>query len=82
MKLKNRETFDVHGGAERKDCTNIAGSAFVIHHNTFQQSSQPAVLIRGIPMRGAFIYKNETVDNDAGDACQMNAGGKFNVFQN
>ena len=36
-------SFDVHGGGDRHDCTNIAGSAFVIHHNTFLQSHKPAV---------------------------------------
>ena len=76
-------SFDVHGGADRDDCTNIAGSAFVIHHNTFLQSSEPAVRIRGIPMRGALIYKNETHDLHAGHAfSQINAFGNFSVFDN
>lgn len=76
-------SFDVHGGADRKDCTNVAGSGFVIHHNTFLQSSEPAVRIRGIPMRGAFMYKNETHDDDASDAfTQLNASGHFSVWDN
>ena len=63
-----QQSFDVHGGKDRKDCTDVAGSAFVIHHNTFLQSNKPAVLIRGIPMLGAWIYRNETRDDDEGDA--------------
>jgi len=76
-------SFDVHGGADRGDCTNIAGSAFVIHHNTFLQAHKPAVRMRGIPMRGAWIYKNETRDDDEGDAFnQTNASGHFSVADN
>jgi FG-GAP-like repeat len=82
--------FDVHGKDDGpqdetsiKGCTNIAGSAFVIHHNTFLQSSEPAVRLRGIPMRGAWIYKNETIDDDAGDAfTQIRALGNFHVSDN
>jgi hypothetical protein len=50
-------SFDVHGGKDRDDCTNIAGTAFVIRHNTFLQAHKPAVRMRGIPMTGAWIYK-------------------------
>jgi hypothetical protein len=73
----------VHGGKDREDCTNIAGSAFVIHHNTFLQSHKPAVRIRGVPMRGAWIYKNETRDDSQSDAFnQVNATGNFTVEDN
>jgi len=90
-------SFDVHGGVDREtpkgkgecrppffikgDCTNIAGSAFVIHHNTFLASSEPAVTIRGIPMLGAWIYKNET--HHRSDAfLQINSSGNFFVSDN
>jgi hypothetical protein len=77
------QSFDVHGGADRKDCTNIAGTAFVIHHNTFLQSHKPAVRMRGIPMTGAWIYKNETRDDDQSDAFnQINSSGNFTVEDN
>jgi hypothetical protein len=62
------QSFDVHGGSDRKDSTNVAGTAFVIHHNTFLQSHKLAVRMRGIPMAGAWIYKNQTRDDDEGDA--------------
>jgi hypothetical protein len=76
-------SFDVHGGADRDDCTNIAGTAFVIHHNTFLQSHKSAVRMRGIPMTGAWIYKNQTRDNDEGDAFnQINSSGNFTVDDN
>lgn len=65
------------------DCTNIAGSAFVIHHNTFLASSEPAVTIRGIPMRGAWIYKNETHHHAIfAPFRQINSSGNFFVSDN
>lgn len=77
-------SFDVHGGSDRKDCTNIAGSAFVIHHNTFLQSNKASVKLRGIPLRFAAIYKNETrVDSTADAFHQVNSrGGDFFVTDN
>jgi hypothetical protein len=77
------QSFDVHGGKDRKDCTNIAGAAFIIHHNTFLQSRKPALIIRGIPISGAWIYKNETHDDQTGDAfSQINSSGNFFVSDN
>ena len=61
-------SFDVHGGRDRDDTTNIAGSGFVIHHNTWVQSDTPAVVLRGVPIRGAWVYKNETSDDKESDA--------------
>ena len=81
-------SFDVHGGRDRADSTSIAGSGFVIHHNTFVESDQPAVRVRGVPIRGAWIYKNETSDDKEGDAFAqnvfplVNARVRFNVTDN
>lgn len=76
-------SFDVHGGKDREDCTNVAGSAFVIHHNTFLQSHKPAVRIRGIPLQGAWIYRNTTRDDNTDDAFnQRHACGNFHVEDN
>jgi hypothetical protein len=82
--------FDVHGKDDGpqdttsiKGCTNIAGTAFVIHHNTFLQSSEAAVTLRGIPMQGAWVYKNETHDDKSDDAfTQPRAQGRFHVSDN
>ncbi len=92
-------SLDVHGGKDHHfcncndgnpdndcpdgDCTNVAGSAFVIQHNTFLQSHKPAVRLRGIPIHGAWIDHNETHDGDAGDAfTQVNAHGNFHARDN
>ena len=40
--------FDMHGGRDRKDGTNIAGTTILIHHNTFRAPETP-IVIRGVP---------------------------------
>lgn len=40
--------FDMHGGRDRKDGTELAGDKMRIHHNTFR-CPKKAVIIRGVP---------------------------------
>ena len=40
--------FDMHGGRDRKDGTDVAGTSILIHHNTFRAPQTP-VVIRGTP---------------------------------
>ena len=49
--------FDMHGGRDRKDGTEIAGAWIEVHHNTFG-CPQTEVVIRGAPEKGAEIYNN------------------------
>ena len=49
--------FDVHGGRDRKDGTDIAGTYIEIHHNTFR-CPRTAVAIRGVPEEGADLHHN------------------------
>jgi len=49
--------FDMHGGRDRKDGTDIAGTWLKIHHNTFR-CPKTAIVIRGVPEEGADIYNN------------------------
>lgn len=59
-------SFDVHGFGQtgstdcelRGDGSCIAGHTFVIHDNTFLQSSEPAVHIRGVPENSVQVYRN------------------------
>ncbi len=53
----NGHHFDMHGGRDRGDGTDIAGEWLHIHHNTFQGGHR-AVCIRGIPAQGAEIHHN------------------------
>jgi len=49
--------FDMHGGRDRGDGTEIAGTWMRVHHNTFR-CPKTAVVIRGVPTEGATIYNN------------------------
>lgn len=49
--------FDMHGGRDRGDGTNIAGDWLNIHHNTFKGRHRN-ILIRGVPSQGATIHHN------------------------
>ena len=49
--------FDMHGGRDRKDGTDIAGTTIEIHHNTFR-APQPAVVIRGVPEETCAVHHN------------------------
>ena len=50
--------FDMHGGRDRRDGTDIAGDWLKIHHNTFRCTQVRAVAIRGVPAQQAEIYGN------------------------
>jgi hypothetical protein len=49
--------FDMHGGMDRKDGSNLAGDWMKIHHNAFYGSGLP-VKIRGVPSGEAEIHHN------------------------
>jgi len=49
--------FDMHGGRDRKDGTEVAGRWMKIHHNTFR-STHRAITIRGVPEEEAAIHYN------------------------
>jgi len=50
--------FDMHGGKDRRDGTDIAGKLIKIHHNTFTNPKVRAIGIRGVPEDKAEIYNN------------------------
>jgi hypothetical protein len=49
--------FDMHGGRDRKDGTEIAGTSIEIYNNTFRAPNQ-AVVIRGVPQEKCDIHHN------------------------
>ncbi len=49
--------FDMHGGRDRKDGTDVAGTRILIHHNTFAAPKTP-VVIRGVPQEACKVYRN------------------------
>ncbi len=50
--------FDMHGGRDRGDNTDIAGDWLHIHHNTFENTTRQSIVIRGVPSQGAEIHHN------------------------
>ncbi len=85
-----RHGFDMHGGADRNDGTNIAGKTIIIYGNTFNKIydvnnsyASEAILIRGIPADGAYIYNNYLYyNNQAESVKQVNAFGNMNLYNN
>ena len=53
--------FDMHGGRDRKDGTEIAGTRIEIHNNTFRARKR-AVVIRGVPQDICQVYRNWFVE--------------------
>ncbi|HCA48322.1 MAG TPA: hypothetical protein DEP45_13510 [Armatimonadetes bacterium] len=70
--------FDMHGGRDRGDATDIAGDWMHVHHNTFL-GPQRHVVIRGVPSDGASIHHNWFA---AESAKQVVSGGNTQVYRN
>jgi hypothetical protein len=70
--------FDMHGGRDRGDSTDIAGDWMHVHHNTFQ-GKHAHVVIRGVPCQGAEIHHN-WLSGPAKD--QVKSGGNTRVYRN
>ena len=70
--------FDLHGGSDRNDGTNIAGDWLRIHHNSFLGAPQRAVVIRGVPIEGADISRNWFAAEEPGQRVisPLAAGGR------
>jgi hypothetical protein len=79
----NGHSFDMHGGADRKDGTHVAGTWMRIHHNTFRATRVPAVVIRGRPEQLADIHHNWFLHANAARAVrQTNAKGNVKTRDN
>jgi len=70
--------FDMHGGRDRGDATDIAGDWLNIHHNTFR-GARRHVAIRGVPSDGAEIHHNWFA-TEPGDA--VSTGGNTRIYRN
>lgn len=70
--------FDMHGGRDRGDGTDIAGDWLHIHHNTFEGNVRH-VVIRGVPSQRAEIHHNVF----AGPvAKKIIVGGNSHIYRN
>lgn len=72
--------FDMHGGADRKDGTDIAGDRINIHRNIVEAAQFPAVVIRGRPQGGLEISENQFRNPDPARTIQLHAEGEGAVI--
>jgi hypothetical protein len=80
----NGHVFDMHGdGTTSKGNGGAAGNELLIHHNTLTGTSEELVVIRGVPVTGAFIEHNSMPHASASGAIVQSYGtGNFNVADN
>ncbi|MCP4641461.1 MAG: hypothetical protein GY851_13550, partial [bacterium] len=72
--------FDMHGGRDRDDGTDIAGTTIDIHNNTFRAPQTP-VVIRGVPEDRCDVHHN-WFEKHTEPAAAVRASDKTNVFDN
>ncbi len=72
--------FDMHGGRDRKDGTDIAGTSIEIYNNTFRAPQTP-VVIRCVPEEKCDVHHNWFLKHrDAAQA--VRSSGKTRVYDN
>jgi len=83
LKHATSHVFDMHGGADRRDHTNVAGDWIKIHHNTFHAPQTP-VVIRGRPTKACDVHHNWFVRAASKRRAvrQKNAKGNLHVGRN
>lgn len=72
--------FDMHGGRDRRDGTDIAGTSIEIWNNTFRAPQTP-VVIRGVPQERCDVYHNWFPKHDS-PAGAVRAAAGTRVFAN
>ncbi len=72
--------FDMHGGRDRGDGTDIAGTRIEIYNNTFRAPKLP-VKIRGVPEDVCLVHHNWFVEHDD-PAAAVRAVGDTEVYEN
>ena len=72
--------FDMHGGRDRKDGTDIAGTSIEIYNNTFRAPQTP-VVIRGVPQEKCEVHHNWFSEH-ADPARAVRASAKTKVENN
>jgi hypothetical protein len=72
--------FDMHGGRDRKDGTDVAGTSILIHNNTFL-APERAVVIRGTP-EGQCEVKHNWFPVHESESLAVRASEKTTVHDN
>lgn len=73
--------FDMHGGRDRKDNTDIAGTSIEIYNNTFR-GSKPSVVIRGTPQDKCEVHHNWFLQHAADGKAVGGLSEQTRAFQN
>jgi len=60
--------FDMHGGDDRGDGTDLAGDTVSIHDNTFYLWERRGILINGVPSRALIVQNNKFLQNSTCEA--------------
>ncbi len=76
----NGHLFDMHGGQDRGDATEISGDWMDVHHNTFIAQHVRSVVIRGAPCQDAGIHHNRCLSPVPENV--VRAGGNTRAFRN
>lgn len=63
--------FDMHGGRDRGDGTDIAGDWVRIHNNQFRATDQRAIGIRGVPQEPSTVRNNWFYHGEPGGNVMM-----------
>lgn len=77
----NGYCFDMHGGVDHEDGTDIARYWIKIHHNTFRDREEYAVGIRGIPRFQAQVHNNWFYHDVLADAVFQSNGDVLPEFR-
>lgn len=76
----NGHLFDMHGGQDRGDATEISGDWMDVHHNTFIAQDVRSVVIRGAPCQDARIHHNRCLSPLPENV--VRAGGNTRAYRN
>ena len=84
----NGHSFDMHGGSDRGDGTNIAGDWIKIHHNTFKAKWKAKyalpICIRGVPAKSGEIHHNWFLHKytDRYHTCRQSGANTLQITRN
>lgn len=78
----NSHLFDMHGGRDRRDGTDIAGDWIKVHHNTFKAATMRALVIRGTPRERVEVHHNWFAGVDEKSAVSPRSAGFLHIYKN
>lgn len=78
----NSHLFDMHGGRDRKDGTDIAGASIKVHHNTFQAPDISALVVRGTPSEKVEVHHNWFYDTKIERVVRPAGKDFINIYRN